>query len=287
MSKHGYTPTIGFSRYLEFPNTCFSQISYRIGLYWIMFEFSKSNFCIFYKTNLQFELHWDKRLKPFIRFTTYKSELRYTRSVNKNDKLIWKKENYHPKNNKHFKNNKHWNGLIIFFTFMLLSACAHPQDHPVYIKNVSNFVRAIDPTIDFEILQGWVGVMQRQQLVFNPGKPTYETLKTINDNCNKKPYEITPSWPTPKEFAAAEAGDCKGFAICKYYALRAAGFTADQLNFWSGDYDGYAHLILVADLNGQQYVLDIIDPNLPLAKNYFYKHFEPAYRFNEFGWDVN
>lgn len=170
---------------------------------------------------------------------------------------------------------------------VLQSCSPRPQGHPIYIRNVSNFVRPIEPTADFEVLKGWIGVLNRQPVLQHKGVPSYDGMKTINEDCNKKAYAVTPEWPTPTEFTAAKTGDCKGFAICKYYKLRAAGFSANQLNLWSGDYDGHPHLVLVVSVRDIQYVLDIINPNLPQAQEYFYNHFQPSYRFNEFGWDTN
>lgn len=169
---------------------------------------------------------------------------------------------------------------------LFLMACAH-QSHPLYV-HTSNYVKDIQYTSDFKVLKDWNEILQRQHIQSGNSKPTFEAIKTINSNCNNKPYRKNPIWPTEKEFLFAKNGDCKGFAICKYYALRRAGFKAEQLNLWSGDYNGHSHMILVAELDNIQYVLDIgSESNLPLAKDYFYKNFQPAYRFNENGWDVN
>lgn len=171
---------------------------------------------------------------------------------------------------------------------ILLCSNAEAAGHNIYIPNVSNFARDIDPSTDFAILKDWVAVMQRQPITSSNKKPTYADILRINATCNAKSYKVNPSWPTPKEFEQSSSGDCKGFAICKYYALRKAGFKADQLNLWSGDYDGHSHMILVVSLNDKQYVMDVgAESNLPEAKNYFYKHFLPGFRFNENGWDVN
>lgn len=172
---------------------------------------------------------------------------------------------------------------------LLIAACGQkPNSHPVYIPFVNNFVRDIEHTGDFKVLREWIEVLQRQPIVSGNGKLTYAALEAVNINCNKKPYKINSKWPTPKEFMDALDGDCKGYAICKYYALRKAGWKASQLNLWSGDYNHRAHMMLVAELNGKQYVLDIgSESDLPEAKDYFYKNFQPAYRFNENGWDVN
>ena len=176
---------------------------------------------------------------------------------------------------------------LIPLLFLIACAPAH-KGHPIHVANISNYVRDIQHTNDFSTLKEWVGVLNRQSIISGSGKPTYANMRTINTICNNKVYKLNPAWPTPNEFKQDKSGDCKGFAICKYYALRKAGFKASQLNLWSGDYNGVSHMVLVAELDNKEYVLDIGAENgLPLAKDYFYNNFQPAYRFNENGWDVN
>lgn len=169
---------------------------------------------------------------------------------------------------------------------LLLVSCVSKPSHPIVLSNVTNYVRDINPTEDFIVLKSWNNVLKRQSIVSGNKNPTYETIRSINNECNNKEYKRNPIWPTPAEFKQSNTADCKGFAICKYYALRREGFRPEQLNLWSGSYQGGSHMILVAKLD-QSYVLDIgSESNLPLAKDYFNK-FQPAYRFNEKGWDVN
>jgi len=176
--------------------------------------------------------------------------------------------------------------MKILIPLLFLIACA-PHGHPIHIKNVQNFAREINDTSK-PLDMNWINVMKRQPVVSGKDKPTLEALRAINDKCNNRAYKENPEWPTPKEFALADNSDCKGFSICKYYALRKVGFKPQQLNLWSGDYKGRAHMILVAEVDNQEYVLDIgAESSLPLAKDYFYKNFKPSYRFNENGWDVN
>ncbi len=177
--------------------------------------------------------------------------------------------------------------MKLLTTLLILSACAVQDSHPLHMERVSNFVTPIEAE-NLTALKGWIGVLDRQPITNGNNKPTYEVMKQINDDCNKKAYKLTPAWPTAKEFAMSSTADCKGFAICKYYALRKAGFSANQLNLWSGDYTHKAHLMLTAGVNNKQYALDIgAESDLPEAKDYFYKNFWPTYRFNEVGWTVN
>lgn len=174
-----------------------------------------------------------------------------------------------------------------YFLLLLLTACAQ-YGHPATLKYVNNYAREIESNQDFATLKEWVEVLAKEKITYTPIQPTYADIVRTNNSCNNKQYKLTHTWPTPSEFKAAPSADCKGFTICKYYALRKVGFKPEQLNIWAGDYNGHAHMMLVASLNDKQYVLDIgAEANLPEAKDYFYKHFKPAYRFNEIGWDVN
>ena len=179
---------------------------------------------------------------------------------------------------------------------LLLCSCAQHTPHPIYTKNVQNYARAIEASKDMEIAERqWTEILKQEPIIEGNQKPSLEVLKTINDMINRKPYKIS-GWLSPQQFEQAPYSDCKGYAVAKYYALRRAGWKKSDLNLWSGDYivrgliqdEKIPHLILVANINGKQRVLDIgSEGNLPLAKDYFYKRFMPAYRFNENGWDVN
>lgn len=178
------------------------------------------------------------------------------------------------------------NFFAIICLSLLVGCSCTESGHPFHLKNVTNFARKINNQDVGAIDSNWLKVLKRQPIVASKNRPSFEAMKAINDNCNHKAYKISPLWQTPQEIVNSGSTDCKGFAICKYYALRKAGFKAEQLNLWSGDYRGQPHMILVARLEAKQYVLDIgANANLPEAKNYFYHSFEPSYRFNENGWD--
>lgn len=174
--------------------------------------------------------------------------------------------------------------MRILLIALLLASCAH--GHPITTSSTSKFSRSIETTEDFKTLKEWNAVIKRQKIERSKSKPTLDKIRMVNEECNKKAYKFDAKWYTPNEMN--NTADCKGFSICKYYALRKAGMTPAQLNIWSGDYDGNPHMMLVASLDNKEYALDIgSESGLPLAKDYFYKHFKPAYRFNETGWDVN
>lgn len=178
---------------------------------------------------------------------------------------------------------------FLMTTALVLSSCTTvpKQDHIIHLQNVHNFARHIDSSENFSVLTEWNALLKRSPVYAGQGTPTLDALRRTNETINHLPgkaYDNT-GWQTPLEFVASPVADCKGYAVAKYYALRALGFSADQLNLWSGDYKGKSHLILVAEVEGKEYVLDIMEPELPEASTYFYKNFQPGYRLNEQGWD--
>lgn len=177
---------------------------------------------------------------------------------------------------------------LLMISLILCSTIANAQGHPTHNMNVSNFARVIDKDDSMHIIEPeWVRIMQTQPIVARKGIRTLDKMRMINDRVNsKRSFALSP-WLTPEQFYNAREADCKAYATTKYYELREAGWKAEDLNLWSGDYDGRPHLVLVARLNDKTYVLDIMNQHLPEAKDYFYKHFVPSYRFNEIGLDVN
>jgi len=170
---------------------------------------------------------------------------------------------------------------------MLLPLTAY-AGHPTHNMIVSNYAREIDKDPQMNVIvPDWVAMMKAEKIVSGKGLPTYDKLRMVNDRVNSKQSFALSPWMTPQQFYIAKEADCKAYATTKYYELRAMGWKAKELNLWSGDYDGKPHLILTARLGDKVYVLDIMNQNLPEAKDYFYRHFVPSYRFNELGVDVN
>lgn len=82
----------------------------------------------------------------------------------------------------------------------------------------------------------------------------YDQLRSVNSHFNSFPYksEVVDDW-TP----IITAGDCDSYATAKFEALSKLGWSVLALRlatFWveTGDY----HLVLLADLDGQTWVLD-------------------------------
>lgn len=181
--------------------------------------------------------------------------------------------------------------FLIFLCLLFISQPAHsmakPKSHVYYMDHVANHARYIEPNKDmlWAVVPQFAAVMERQPVVSKKWDHDYDDIALTNIRVNHKASFASSPWMTPNEFEKAEFADCKGYAVAKYYKLRSLGFSKDDLNLWSGAYDGQSHLILTARLKDKVYVLDIMDQSLPEAKDYFFKHFIPAYRFNESGLD--
>lgn len=89
-------------------------------------------------------------------------------------------------------------------------------------------------------------------------------LALVQQRLNRLPYRddmtnwhLIDYWATPDEFLS-KGGDCEDYAIAKYFALRAAGWRADQvrvmLSHRRGEFIGHAYLI--ARSGGSWVVLD-------------------------------
>lgn len=171
------------------------------------------------------------------------------------------------------------------FLVLLTSCAAQPQFY--YVKNVKNFVKPLEQTKEFFVLKEWKKALKRQPIIQGHKNVNMDIVKFVQGHCNIYSFVRTSQFLTSEEFDIKGAGDCKNFAICKYYKLRAAGFTDNEINIWVGKYDGQDHMIVTVKADNKEIVMDIIDQSLPEAKNYFYKHFYPVYRFNEAGWDID
>ncbi len=185
------------------------------------------------------------------------------------------------------------NKLILLTSIILLSQPAYSMGkpnigHPTHMQWVNNYARIIEPNNDLKlIVPEFSRVLKKQPIIAGKNNKSLNAIKDINDDVNSKNSFALSPWMTPNEFRKAKFADCKGYAVAKYYAARMQGYSADDLNLWSGDYDGHSHLVLTVRINKNEVrVMDIMDQNLPLAQDYFFKHFVPSYRFNENGVDV-
>ncbi|HYL33597.1 MAG TPA: transglutaminase-like cysteine peptidase [Stellaceae bacterium] len=98
--------------------------------------------------------------------------------------------------------------------------------------------------------------------------PLMAKLQTVNAAINQHPYVTTWQnwhrvmyWESPLEFLR-RGGQCQDYAIAKYLALREAGVGDDTIRMLvphvtSLDVD---HAVLAADVDGQSYLLDNLNP---------------------------
>lgn len=105
--------------------------------------------------------------------------------------------------------------------------------------------------------------------------PSFNLLKSVNLEVNSIPYvtQSSEDW-----FPKPQGSDCGSFAINKMELLLKKGWPVDKLrlatvfldreNFYKTDNEGY-HLVLLAELDGQTYVLDNINI-FPMEFNMIY-----------------
>lgn len=186
---------------------------------------------------------------------------------------------------------------LVYLCF-LLSACQTTP--PWYVQyDIHSFVKPLEPfpediaSLHWWSLDKWHQVLVKQPIEAYVQPRTILTLEYANTHYNRYKgqydfvtYKTTDYWPTPKQFELKGEGDCKASSIAKYYFLRKHGFKATDLALWTGWYKSANtdHMVLVAKVNGTEWVLDNMSNNLIEAKDYFYKQFYPVVSFNELGW---
>lgn len=101
------------------------------------------------------------------------------------------------------------------------------------------------------------------------GGRDFETAIRINRLVNAMPYrsegEGADVWKTPREFANGGGGDCEDFAIAKYYLMRRAGWTDDDLILlvaFMRKTPGVAHAVTVFRSGNFMYVMDNMNKNI-------------------------
>lgn len=95
-------------------------------------------------------------------------------------------------------------------------------------------------------------------------RPRVEQMRDVDRAINALPYVADTEnwgqadrWETPREMFA-RGGDCEGFALTKYFSLRALGFEDAALRLaivWDTQ-DREEHAILLVQADGQTWVLD-------------------------------
>jgi hypothetical protein len=178
--------------------------------------------------------------------------------------------------------------LCVAFLIVLVACTSKPRFYGV--NKTDNFVIQIDRTDSFITEPGWGDVLKREPIISGKGKITLQDLENVQIECNQFNWAHKDErWSTTTEAKLKGWGDCKDAAMCKYRKLRALGAKINQLNLWSGWFGGgyKGHVTLAVHLEEKQYILDNMNNNVILAKDYMHKYFEPYVRFNEVGWDIN
>src|SRR5262249_47026883 len=99
-------------------------------------------------------------------------------------------------------------------------------------------------------------------------------------------YNKAEFWATPYEMLAKNGGDTEDFAILGYFALRAAGVSADAMRVFAvriPALNGIGHSLLAVDTDSGPMILDNRTP-LPLAAKLVAKEYMPVIAINENAW---
>lgn len=160
--------------------------------------------------------------------------------------------------------------MRILFILLFLTSCS------TYVGDISKYEQP---------LPKWQNVLERQPIVAGHDKPTYGAMAEAHEHCNGMMVytkDEVDNWQTPLESEKRKKGDCDDYSICKYYALRAAGFQAKDLNIAVIDNFMGVHEVLFVKLEGKEYVLDNNIPR-PLPMSEYTRNLKVIYSFNENG----
>ncbi len=120
-----------------------------------------------------------------------------------------------------------------------------------------------------------------------------EQVETVNWQINQVAYQTDQDlwgqkdyWASPAEFFERGAGDCEDFALAKYERLLALGVAPEKLNlaFVRRTQGFEAHMVLIYEHLGQQWVLDNFEAKMQLLQAR--KDLIPVYRFNMASTDI-
>lgn len=102
-------------------------------------------------------------------------------------------------------------------------------------------------------------------------------IEAVNNYWNHRiKYELNDKqWSSPQETYERGTGDCKDYAVLKYYSLRDIGISADRLRFTLVVWRDELHAVLVVD----DMVLDSMTDKIERVKDVNY--YEAAYSVNE------
>jgi predicted transglutaminase-like cysteine proteinase len=134
-------------------------------------------------------------------------------------------------------------------------------------------------------IREWLDFIAAEQ-----GRDTMAQLREVNTHLNLHRYVldivnygIANYWATPRQFAVND-GDCKDYAVAKYFTLRKLGWdTASLRVVVLQDMNlGVAHAVTVAYTDDQAYLMDNqIREVVPAS---VVRHYRPYYSINEDYW---
>ncbi|MCE9507509.1 MAG: transglutaminase-like cysteine peptidase [Alphaproteobacteria bacterium] len=131
----------------------------------------------------------------------------------------------------------------------------------------------------------WRALLRQMQ-----GKPAREQIEGVNAFFNRidyiediRNYGKTDYWATPVEFLT-RGGDCEDFAIAKYAALRALGFSPQQLRvaIVMDEIRNIPHAILVVYSDAGDFVLDNQDKQVEAIAAV--SRYKPIFSINSDSW---
>ncbi len=122
------------------------------------------------------------------------------------------------------------------------------------------------------------------------GRELAAKLEEVNTELNAKPYLTDlrnwgqeDYWETPLEFLTRH-GDCEGYSIAKYMALRELGVPIERMRIAvvNDENLGIGHAILVVYSDDRRYILDNQTDQVVEAARI--RHYTPIYSLNETAW---
>jgi predicted transglutaminase-like cysteine proteinase len=125
-------------------------------------------------------------------------------------------------------------------------------------------------------------------LRLRPG--SVQSLSDINALFNSIPYVqdinnwgLNDYWSSPLQMLLRN-GDCEDYAIAKYFALRSAGWSADQMRIvvLMDRNLNAIHSVLAVSIGGRNYILDNQINQLVTDASIF--HYQPIFSINEQRW---
>jgi len=122
-------------------------------------------------------------------------------------------------------------------------------------------------------------------------KPLREQMDIVNTWANDHPYivdqinwGVEDYWETPYEFMEM-SGNCKDYAIAKYYSLKALGVPIENMRvivLQDLNLGGVIHAVLGVYVDDEMLILDNQNPQVtPALKIY---HYRPIFGINEDAW---